>query len=127
VGDGLAYCRSEENAKAPTCRANIPLQIWWEKVIGGAMRYLMLGFFFLLTGSIAGQVEHAPTIAQCQADQRLWLSKIEENPKQLPSFTVLNKWKNEMNDCQSVDPSNQLKYYNTLSEIGSVRQVLERG
>jgi hypothetical protein len=22
-----------------------------------------------------------------------------------------------MNDCQSVDPSNQLKYYNTLSEI----------
>jgi hypothetical protein len=80
------------------------------------MRYLMFGFF-LLTTSIAGQVEHAPTVAQCQADQRLWLSKLEENtPQQLPSFTVLNKWKNEMNDCQSVDPSNRLKYYNTQSE-----------
>ena len=25
----------------------------------------------LLTASVAGQIEHAPTVAQCQADQRV--------------------------------------------------------
>jgi hypothetical protein len=41
----------------------------------------------VLTASVAGQVEHAPTVEQCQADQRLWLAEIEvRDPKAHPLF-----------------------------------------
>jgi hypothetical protein len=32
---------------------------------------------FLLTTSLTGQVKHPPSVEQCQAHQRLWLSKVE--------------------------------------------------
>jgi hypothetical protein len=79
-------------------------------------RFLVLGL--VLTASLVGQVEHAPTVAQCQADRRLWLAKIEEgdSPK-LPTFNVLTKWVSEMDDCQKVDPDNVGKYVTATSEI----------
>jgi hypothetical protein len=75
--------------------------------------------FLLLTASIGGQVEHAPTVAQCQADQRLWLSELEESAPHLPAYDVLTQWQVEMRDCKNVDPSNYWTYYNTQSEIGA--------
>jgi arylsulfatase A-like enzyme len=75
--------------------------------------------WLILTASLVGQVEHAPTVAQCQADQRLWLSKIESDPNQstLPPYSVLNKWRGEMLDCADVDPDNKMRYYSTGGEF----------
>jgi hypothetical protein len=77
----------------------------------------------ILTASLTAQIEHAPTAAQCQADQRLWLSKIEENPNStsLPAYSVLTKWELEMGDCQKVDPKNQWVYFNTATEALTVQ------
>ena len=72
----------------------------------------------ILTASLRGQVEHAPTVAQCQADQKLWLSKIEEGHReQLPAFRVLSVWVTEMNDCGRIDTANAWTYSNTSGEI----------
>ena len=79
---------------------------------------------FVLTASFVmgtGQVEHAPTVAQCQADQRLWFAEIEADAKGsnkgLPTLAVIRAWHSEMMDCQDVDPDNRYKYSNTHSEI----------
>jgi hypothetical protein len=62
-------------------------------------------------------VEHAPTVAQCQADQALWLSTLEdEHTADNVIFPTLQAWEHEMNQCTSVDPPNHNKYYNTWSE-----------
>jgi hypothetical protein len=41
----------------------------------------ILAVLFVLTSAamapVTAQVEHAPTVAQCQADQKLWLSQSE--------------------------------------------------
>lgn len=79
-------------------------------------RLVLIGL--ILTGSLCGQVKHAPTVAQCQADQRLWLADIEEgNREHLPTFDVLGEWNSEMLDCQKVDPAHAWGYSNTSGEI----------
>jgi Tfp pilus assembly protein PilV len=79
----------------------------------------------ILTASLLGQVEHAPTVAQCQADQRLWLSQMESDHGQgsLPAYDVIDKWKWEMDDCMSVDPESKVRYYNTESEVWVVQMA----
>jgi hypothetical protein len=79
----------------------------------------------VLTASLIGQdVEHAPTVAQCQADQRLWMSKLEGgNPSAIPEYSVLGKWGDEMRDCQEVDPENKPTYYNTQEEIHDAQHL----
>jgi hypothetical protein len=79
-------------------------------------RLLILGVFVL--AAVGQDVQHAPTVAQCQADQRLWLAKLESSPPDstLPAYNVLTRWETEMKDCQDVDPSNHLKYYTTQEE-----------
>jgi hypothetical protein len=83
-----------------------------------------LTFAAVLAASLTvGQdVQHAPTIAQCQADQRLWLSKLEGDPSELPKFMDLHQWQVEMLDCRLVDHSNIWLYYNTAGEIASSQQ-----
>jgi hypothetical protein len=89
-------------------------------------RYLVLAVL-ILTASLAGQVEHAPTVAQCEADQRLWFAQIEADAKAgndtLPTVDVIGAWHTEMHDCEAVDPANRVRYYNTESEI-IVEQML---
>jgi len=42
------------------------------------MKTLLLAATILISVPAIGQeVEHAPTVAQCQADQRLWRAKLE--------------------------------------------------
>jgi hypothetical protein len=67
--------------------------------------------------------QHAPTVAQCQADQRLWLSDLEEPHNSLPVYAVLGQWNVEMSVCETVDPDNFWKYYNTRGEISSERVI----
>jgi hypothetical protein len=87
--------------------------------VEGAMNFLKgLLMLTLVTAFVAGQMEHAPTVQQCQADERLWMNKIEETNLTIhPDYITVNAWFNEMRDCQSVDPANKIKYYNLQSEI----------
>lgn len=79
------------------------------------MRRLILVLFVLSAG---GQdIEHAPTVAQCQADQRLWDSKIESKSEKLPDIGVLQRWSSELRDCLTVDSQHQLQYVFTVGEI----------
>jgi hypothetical protein len=84
-------------------------------------RLLILGVFVL--AAVGQDVQHAPTVAQCQADRRLWYSKLEALPADtnLPSYTTLSLWASEMTDCQQVDPRNQWLYYNVYGEISDVQ------
>jgi hypothetical protein len=88
------------------------------------MKGLLVLGWLILTTSLVGQVEHAPTVAQCQADQRLWMSEVNEGDSpRLPTYNVLQIWENEMSDCQKVDADNRLKYYNTQEEIGEMQHI----
>lgn len=82
------------------------------------MRHFVALSVFFLAASLTAQVEHAPTVAQCQADQRVWLSKLEAQPPDmnLPDFTTLRRWSAEMADCEEVDSKNRWLYFNTQSE-----------
>jgi hypothetical protein len=80
-------------------------------------RCLVLGWL-VLTASLVGQVEHAPTVDQCQADQRLWLSQIEGDNSKL-SFDVLRQMAGEMDKCSEVDPANERRYYGTMAEASA--------
>ena len=61
--------------------------------------------------------EHLPTVAQCQADQKLWLNKLEQNPARSVSFGELTGWQGEMIECEFVDRKNERRYYATSSEV----------
>jgi hypothetical protein len=80
------------------------------------MKRLLILASLILTTSLVGQVEHAPTVAQCQADQKLWDSKIESKLG-LPEVGILQKWTSEMEDCMTVDSQHQLQYVFTASEV----------
>jgi len=97
------------------------------------MKHLLI--LVVMTASLVGQVEHAPTVAQCQADQRLWLAKIEADANGdktgLPNIYTMRAWGVEMTQCRDVDPSNHSKYYNTEAEIATdemlrLRHFLDR-
>jgi hypothetical protein len=98
------------------------------------MRLTLALAVVLLAASRTGQVEHAPTVAQCQADQRLWFPKVEQNPTDpgsLPHYSVLTDWSIEMDDCEKVDPENARKYTTTETEIayiqlGRLRHFIQR-
>jgi hypothetical protein len=70
----------------------------------------------------AGQVEHAPTVAQCQADQRLWLSQIEAGAS-TATYGVLSNMAVEMNNFADVDPDNEKRYRNTMSESIATQEL----
>jgi hypothetical protein len=71
----------------------------------------------LLTASVSGQIEHAPTVQQCQADQRLWFYELENDGSNLPGIDVLRQWSKEMSVCEKVEPDHKWAYYNTSGEI----------
>jgi hypothetical protein len=82
---------------------------------------LILFVGLLLTGKAQVQeVEHAPTVEQCRADQRLWLSKLEDPSGTLPRYLTLGSWSREMAECRSVDPDNQMSVARSLPSRSSV-------
>ena len=86
------------------------------------MTRLVLAFVILVPSIAAGQdVEHAPTVAQCRAEQRLWRAEIEESVQDhsahLPGIHGIREWEEEMSDCENVDPENRLRYRNTESQL----------
>lgn len=87
---------------------------------GSTIKLFLTICCLILAASLTGQVEHAPTVAQCQADQRLWLPQIESSDSTL-TYDVLSQRASEMSDCASVDPPNNVRYVNTYSEATAVR------
>jgi len=64
-------------------------------------RILILAGVMAASLSVGQEVKHAPTVEQCRADQRLWLSEAEADGanKTLPAISVINGWTHEMSDC----------------------------
>src|SRR5215831_1922665 len=64
------------------------------------------------------EVQHAPTVEQCRADQRLWFSRLEdEGSVKDVGYKELRSWGIEMGDCERVDPDFYIRYSNTGAEI----------
>jgi hypothetical protein len=87
-------------------------------------RFLLPILALIPFNSLASQeVQHAPTVEQCRADQRLWLSEIESNHGSdgLAFYELTGRWV-EMFECQKVDPERHFSYYNTFSEIDSEQE-----
>jgi hypothetical protein len=57
-------------------------------------------------------------VEQCQADQRLWLDKLEHSEVR-PDYETLSAWSHEMFECKSVDRDNQPFYSNAIHEINA--------
>jgi hypothetical protein len=90
---------------------------------------LCLLFALVVVGTLGSQeVKHAPTVEQCSADQKLWLSKLESSDDVVPaSFKELAGWQHEMFECMSVDPQMRKQYFNVYAEINSEKVIrLER-
>jgi hypothetical protein len=81
-------------------------------------RCLLFALILVGAPSYQQEVKHAPTVEQCRADQKLWLSKLEnENSVVSISFKELSGWLREMGECRTVDPQFHNQYYNTAAEI----------
>jgi hypothetical protein len=81
---------------------------------------------FVLVAVASPQLEHAPTVEQCQADQELWFSKLETNESTSDvTFDTLRGWISEMGDCQSVDKPNWHEYYHVEAEATQERSQRE--
>jgi hypothetical protein len=71
----------------------------------------------------AQEVHHAPTVEPCRADQKVWLSKLNE-PHDAGTanvnFPELFGWMREMLDCAEVDPPPHDRYAITALKADTV-------
>ena len=85
------------------------------------MKKILLAAAVLIAVPTIGQeVKHAPTVQQCQADQSLWFSKLNEpsstgwaHAANDTSLVTFMDWQDEMSACFAVDPDNEEKYLET--------------
>lgn len=75
----------------------------------------------LFADLLVAQIKHAPTVTQCQADERTWAAQIDEHlqHERALSWTyyTLKDMGEEMLACDDVDPRNHTAYINTAVEI----------
>ena len=67
--------------------------------------------------TFAQEVQHAPTVEQCRADQKLWMSQLEHEGPLRSGVAELFDRKDEMMKCETVDPKFHIYYYHIHSEI----------
>jgi hypothetical protein len=77
---------------------------------------ILIVFVFVFV-AVGQEIQHAPTVAQCQADQRLWDYQLINQSEKLPDIEVLQKWNSELRDCMKADPQNRLQYFITVDEV----------
>ena len=65
--------------------------------------------------AVGRDIKHAPTVAQCQADQRLWLAKLEDGAID-ETYSTVAKWIPEMLNCGDVDRKNEIRYYDVVEK-----------
>jgi hypothetical protein len=74
--------------------------------------------FLLSLTSLFGQ-DHAPTVEQCRADERLWSTQLIENPGIIKSLRhdQLNDRMLEMANCAAVDRDRESVYAETAARF----------
>jgi len=88
------------------------------------MKLQLLILTLVLTPSVFGQIEPAPNVAQCEANSRLWLAKLESpSVGDLPDYWTLSSWVINVGDCLEADSPNELRYYQLHSELSSVQHL----
>jgi hypothetical protein len=75
----------------------------------------ILLFIAVVKMSLIAQVEHTPTIAQCQAHEQLWSSQLENIDRQ--PLSVLIPQLREMRHCSTIDHDNQSNYHALANEL----------
>ena len=75
-------------------------------------------FLLSLATSLFAQ-DHAPTVEQCRADERLWSTQLTENPEIIKSLRhdQLNDRTLEMANCAAVDRDRQSVYAETAARF----------
>ena len=76
-----------------------------------------------LIPSLFGQ-DHAPTVEQCRADQRLWSSVLDDQHAFKAavlrlSVQTIQQRSGEMRDCFAVDPENHHDYFVLVAAYGT--------
>lgn len=63
--------------------------------------------------------EHAPTVQQCQADQRLWFDQLSKESADVSRLSIqqLNTRSKEMTDCGTIDEDHLAAYDRTAAEF----------
>jgi hypothetical protein len=81
-------------------------------------------FLLSLITSLFGQ-DHAPTVEQCRADQRLWAAQLDGSPETVSSLTYyqLNDRMAEMADCVAIDDVRAVLYSETGARF-NMRQMV---
>ena len=71
----------------------------------------------MVSPCLAQEMNHAPTVSQCRAEQRLWLSKLEQYPPDVAevSYGDLQYWTLDMVVCANLDAGHEVFYLNTYS------------
>lgn len=90
------------------------------------LNFTLCMFLLSLATSLLAQ-DHAPTVEQCRADQRLWLSQFD-NPELVNglSYYQLSDRMGEMSECIAVDRDDQsrvLLYSETASRF-NIKQMV---
>jgi hypothetical protein len=68
--------------------------------------------------------DHAPTVEQCRADQRLWSSVVhDKDAVSKLSAQTLTKRSEEIQDCFAVDPENSNDYFYLMVGYGVALSV----
>ena len=83
----------------------------------------LLAVVLIAAPAFTQEVQNAPIVAQCQADQRLWHQRMKDKDDPLAdtSFRMLLHLEAEMQNCRRVDPPNGPLYNLVASEILAVK------
>jgi hypothetical protein len=72
--------------------------------------------------SIHAQVEHAPTVEQCRADQKSWYATLEDEAAVANvGYQELQGWFLEMVKCEKVDSERERWYMATHAAVGLIQ------
>jgi hypothetical protein len=83
----------------------------------------LLALILIAAPAFTQEVQNAPMVAQCQADQRLWFHRMKDKDDPLAdtSFRMLLHLEAEMQNCRRVDSPNEPLYNFVVSEILRVK------
>ena len=102
------------------------------------MKILLTAIFVLILAGVAGaqQVEHAPTVEQCRADNAVWWDKVTADAPDYAttvkeSTAIIRLWSKELGLCAVVDPTKANNYFETNEKIALIigsrrRHFIER-
>ncbi len=93
------------------------------------LKFTLCAFLLSLITPLFGQ-DHAPTVEQCRADQRLWSSVHDtqdyKDAMSRLSAQTLKQRSDEMSDCFAVDSENSHDYFAVVAACGMEMEMGRR-